>query len=486
MVRRPRARPPPPDVPAPRRTRRRQALLVSSALVIAAGLLLRTRLIHASLPVPDPIRDEMLAPVRRALESARASVLAAPDSAAAWGEFAEACDAHHLYPEAERAYHRAGSLDPADFRWAYGQAVVLDFLGGDGEEIARLFERATRIQPTYPPAHLRRGDALVRQGRLQEARNAYARALELDPAFAMAHRNLGQILLALEDVGGALEHLERALALDPNDGVTHGSLAQACWRSGDEARAERATVEAERKAPVFGVPDPIRHAIDAKNLSPLASERRAREHEQRGQWGEARADLERLVEMTPDDGTLHWRLGRALRALGLRDGARAEFERALTLRPDHLGSLAERAALAEEDQDLTRAAELYRRAASLAPDSGAFWKRLGACLGRLDDLEEALAAFERAGLHPPLDAELLHNWGTALARAGRPAQACVRLREALALEPDNAGTHYNLADALQTLARRPEAIAHFQRAQVLDPRLPAAERLAELGIRPGP
>lgn len=476
-----------PDLPRAASTGRRPGrlawLALGLALLVGAGVWLRPRHARARASVPDPVRPEMTAPVRLALEAARDAARATPDSAAAWGELAEACDAHHLFPEAELAYREARALDGADFRWVYGLVVLRDFQGAPAEELVPLFAEAIRLQPRYPPVRLRQGDALVRQGRLEEARAAYEAALALDPDFAMAHRNLGQTLLALEDLPGALSHLERAAELTPDDGVIFGSLAQACWRLGDEARAQSAAAEAERKAPVFGVPDPVRFAIEARNVSPLACEQRAREHEARGEWAAALPDLENLAQGSPDEAGVRWRLGRCLRALGRRAEGQAQLERALSLRPEHLGALLERAGLAFEDGDSARATELYRRATSVSPENGLAWKRLGSCLGQSGDLAGALEAFERADANGVADAELLHNWGTALARAGRPGEACERLRAALRLEPDNAGTHYNLADALEALGAREEAIEHFERARELAPGLPAAQRLEALRAR---
>jgi tetratricopeptide (TPR) repeat protein len=463
--------------PARRRAPRALALL---GLLVVLAVALRLRTVRGGESIPDPVTPAMLAPVRRALTAARDAVRAAPDSAAAWGELAEACDAHHLYPEAEVAYRRARRIEPGSFRWVYGLALVRDFQGAPAAEVAGLFAAAVEREPRYPPARLRTGDALVRQGRLEEARTAYEAALALDPDFAMAHRNLGQTLLALDDVAGARAELERAAALAPEDSVGWSSLAQVRWRDGDEAGATRAEAEASRTQPVYGVPDPVRHALETRNLSPLACDRRAAEHESRGEWRAALADLEALAESTPEVAAVHWRLGRCLRALGEREQAATALERALALAPEHLGALLERAGLAEDQADLARAAELYRRATELAPGGGNAWKRLGGCLGPLGDLPGALAAFERAASLGVRDAELLHNWGAALARTGRDAEACERLRAALALEPDNAATHFSLAGSLAELGQREEAIQHLERAQALDPSLPTAEPLAAL------
>jgi len=472
----------PPVAPAngsPRRARRLLVPAVAAGLAILA-LSLWLRPGHAAPEIPDPVTPDMLAPVRQVLEEARRAVLSAPESARAWGELGEVCDAHHLYPEAEVCYREAHVLEPREFRWVYGLAVVRDFEGAEAAEVAALFDEAIRLQPRFPPARLRAGDALVRQGLLEEARAAYAEAVALDPEFAMAHRNLGQTLLALDDVDGALEHLERAAALDPGDGVTAGSLTQAYWRAGNAARAEESAAEARSKAPVFGVPDPVRYAIDQKNVTPLASDRRAKENEESGNWAAALPDLERLVAMKPEDPGERWRLARTLLRTGSLERARTELENVLAAHPEHVPSLALLATIHEQTGELVEAAPLYRRLCTLVPGNAGYWTRLGSCLGPLGDLSGALEAFQQAAACGTPGAELLHNWGTTLARAGHPSEACERLRAALELEPDNAGTHYNLADALEALGRVEEAVQHFERARTLDPGLPVAERLLAL------
>jgi tetratricopeptide (TPR) repeat protein len=473
------------NAPAAPRARGRPApLLLLAAVVLATGgyALWRGGSSVAAPDVPDPVTPEMLSPVRRALTAAREAVLADPDASRTWGEFAETCDAHHLYPEAEAAYRRAAALEPREFRWAYGLALVRDFQGGESAEVARLFDAAIRLEPRYPPARLRAGDALVRQGRLEEACRAYEEALVLDPGFALAHRGLGQTRLALDQLDEALRHLEQAAELDPADGVTQNSLAEAYRRSGDELRASQAVEAGRTRAPVFAIPDPVRFALEARNVTPLACEQRAREAEEHGRWSAALPDLERLVETSATDVALRWRLGRCLAALGRTPAARSELARALELEPRHPGSLWELAALEEQAGELERAVALYRRASAELPGEGRVWKRLGTCLGPLGDLEGALEAFERAAALAPPDAELLHNWGTALARADRHAEACQRLERALELEPRNAGAHLSLGASLALLGRRTEALAHYERAQALDASLPVDEALRILRV----
>ena len=100
--------------------------------------------------------------------------------------------AHWLHDEAAACYEIARGLAPEDFRWVYLLAGVEDVRGGDGERIDQLFTDAIRLSPRFPPAYVRRADALMRLGRWSEARESYAVAAELDPGLILAHRGRGQ------------------------------------------------------------------------------------------------------------------------------------------------------------------------------------------------------------------------------------------------------------------------------------------------------
>lgn len=461
---------------------RRPSLFVLVALVVAGLLFWRAGGPSTSeVEIPDPRTPEMLAPVRRVLTSAHDAVAADPTSARAWGALGAACDAHHFYEEAARCYRRARVLAPNEFRWVYHLAVVLDFQGAPAEEVDALFEAALRMEPDYPPGHLRHGDALVRQGHSEEARTAFERALALDPGFAMAHRNLGQVLLSLGEDQAALEHLQEAARLEPDDGVTLTSLSQALWRTGNVAEAERVNALAQRKTEVFGVPDPIRHEVDRQSVNPFACELRVRRALAEGHWDEAIDDLGLLIEMTPDEPRFHVDLARCLMQTGQPAQARTHLERVLGLDPGNVGALAERALLDLGEGRLAEAEQALLKLAERAPGDGQVWKRLGNVRGQRGDLPGAAEAFGRAGALLEGDAELEHNWGTTLSRLGDQEGAVTHFEAALALQPDSPGTHFNLANSLELLGRKDQAAIHYRRAGELDARFPTDERLKALG-----
>lgn len=112
--------------------------------------------------------------------------------------------------------------------------------------------------------------------------------------------------------------------------------------------------------------------------------------------------------------------------------ARAAYERALDVDPDHAPSLINLGRLLHEAGDIRGAEECYRRAMTLDDDP--------------------TAAF---------------NLGVALEDGGRLEEAIEAYREALSDDPRHADAHYNVAGVYERLGRRAEALRHFRACREL-------------------
>ncbi|MHC5114913.1 MAG: tetratricopeptide repeat protein [Planctomycetota bacterium] len=445
--------------------------------------------------VPDPATPAMLEPVRRAIGDARQRVVANPGSAETWGNYGAVCDAHHLYEPALLCYDRARRLSSDDFRWPYLLAIVSDFVGRDGDEVVALFEEAREMQPSFPPLHVRLGDALVRMGRIDEARDAYRRAVELDANFAMAHRGLGQALLALSRASApndtdtirtrleAIHHLERAAELDATDAVVQGSLAQAYRSHGETGRAETAAQRAAERSPTLGLPDPVRYAIEQKAMTPDACRARALKNMAEGKIAEALRDLLIVEEMLPEDGTNQLRIAVCHLSTGDRTTAKTHLLKAVGLKDDLIDAHRRLAEVYEAEQNLDAAIRHYRRALAHVPNDASITGRLALIMCMSGDLDGGIEMFEHAATLAPADAELHTNWGTALLRRGDPREAANHFRAALTTEPNNPDILFNLGQCLEQQGRTGGAMEQYRRAARVNPNHQAAQRLKELGGR---
>src|SRR5213079_2958398 len=112
--------------------------------------------------------------------------------------------AHDFDAEANRCFEEAERLDPREPRWPYlrGQTLVLT----DPEAGILCLRRAVQCcgdSPTAP--RLRLAEALLEQGRLDEAQSHLEQAARRDPRARLAW---GRLALLREDWRGALAHLE--------------------------------------------------------------------------------------------------------------------------------------------------------------------------------------------------------------------------------------------------------------------------------------
>jgi tetratricopeptide (TPR) repeat protein len=181
---------------------RRTILAVAIVLVAAAGIgyyLWPSR--GAAGPPPPPVPAELTdPPARQVVEGKRRAVLAAPRSAAAWGDLAMAFDAHEEAAEAAACYRRAMELDPNDARWPYLLAAQLNRrdAGDDKEEAVRLYRRAADCPSSSPAdrsaALLTLADLLTELGRGSEATPLYEQAYAADPSNPWAAYRMGAAL----------------------------------------------------------------------------------------------------------------------------------------------------------------------------------------------------------------------------------------------------------------------------------------------------
>ena len=118
------------------------------------------------------------------------------------------------------------------------------------DEATLHFSASVALEPSNPDAYYNLGVVLQRKGRAEEAIAPYRAALLLKPEYPNLHNNLGLALLATGDVGGAVGELEQGVRLRP-DAVAHFNLGLALARGGQADEAIAHYREALRSKPDF-------------------------------------------------------------------------------------------------------------------------------------------------------------------------------------------------------------------------------------------
>ncbi len=293
---------------------------------------------------------------------------------------------------------------------------------------------------------------------LQRLRSGGAVAAEpLTPArgAAIGVYGLSAIYLQEGDVANGLAALQLALLLDPNFDGARIAFAQQHAQLGHYDVARRALADVPQASPYADaarISDAMVLFESGARMEALALARRNAEngdprtrraladmYRSLGRYAEAEPIYGDLLQDTPNNWRLYFARGAARERLGQFEGAAADLQRALELAPEqpdvlnYLGYL-----WIDRGEHVLEGLQLIRRAIELRPNSGAIVDSLGWAYYRLGDYPSALEHLERAVELAPADPTINDHLGDLYWRLGRRIEARFQWRRALTLEPDNA------------------------------------------------
>lgn len=330
------------------------------------------------------------APFMTTTQSAPATTAAPPSVSPQAATLRAEADALRLagkFKEAVAKYQEALQTDPNDAAARTGLGITYYRLSKSSELGAQQLEVAVTLERGNVPAWAYLGACRCqaisdRDGRdFTEAEKACNKTLELDPNSALAHAFLGLIYSETKRLDDAQSEASRAVALAPNDSEVLVAMGNVKANADDWQGA----IPYYRRALTFtpAYPDYVlalatayreteqydlsleycRNALDLdQGYESRAYRGIGRTLWSKGDFGGAKVNLQKSLELDDTDALSHWALGGVFYDQGDYKAALPELERAVALRPENAGMLA--------------------------------W--LGACYMALERWEEARAALEKA------------------------------------------------------------------------------------------
>jgi serine/threonine-protein kinase len=359
---------------------------------------------------------------------------------------------------------------------------------GKPDDAVAEYRAALRLNPNLDWIHNNFGNALRGQGKIAEGIAEYREAIRLKPEEAGYHSNLGDALLEQRKPAEAIDAYRVVMRLLPGDAGPHLKLAGALLAQGNRedaiaecrAAARLKSNDANTHNNLAGVflglgkrEEAIVEFRDAVRLAPDVGGYQANlamALEQHGKPGEAADVYRAMLRREPNNAELHSRRGRALDAQGKPAEAIDEYRTAIRLQPDldwahnSLGNV-----LRGQGKSAEGIAE-YRAAIRLRPGEAGYHSNLGDTLLEQGKPAEALDAYRVVMRLLPGDAGPHLKLAGALLAQGKREEAIAECREAARLKSSDAGTHNNLAGVLLGLGKREEAIAELREAIRLEPR----------------
>ncbi len=349
---------------------------------------------------------------------------------------------------------------------------------GDLAGAIKIYEKALKLEPSFPEAEYQKGVAELALGKTAEAEKSFRRAMELRSDWTLAMTSLGSLLIDKGEIAEADKLLTKAVELAPQNAAALTALTQ---------------LHVNNKAPNSALESLL------TSLTPLTAKANA----SASLWT-ARAALENALQkraaaklsagksLATDPGNPSALFILADIAVAEGDVVKAkdlivQLERPGSPASDQLKLLRANVlagdgkpdeALAQLDliqKPFAAASELRKRInTSRATSAADLEKQLDSnqadplILGRLCGLyrrenpQKALIYCQKASAAEPGNVDHAVGFGAALVQAKQYESAVGIFRKIIEIVPDNFTAHANLATALFQLRRYPEARAEFE------------------------
>ncbi|PZR10804.1 MAG: gliding motility protein [Archangium gephyra] len=290
----------------------------------------------------------------------------------------------------------------------------------DYPSIEKKFKAAADADPNLAEAVYNLGVLAERQGKTKEAVAFYKDALSRKPTLKQAAENLGVIAQNNGDEATAQKVYTDLLTSYPDDASSRARLAELARRRGDGDRA----IELSREA-LFRDPKTLQAF---KTMMLVYTERK--------QYALARLIALRASKIDDSDPEIFYTLGTINLAEKDPSKARAQFKRAVEVRPDYLPAQYQLARMAFDQEDYQGAEEHLRRILQANGKNTDALVNLGVAYKGMGQLDKAMATYDEAAKLNPEMPELLLNKGIIIGLKGDPEKAITLYKSYIARKGD--------------------------------------------------
>lgn len=251
----------------------------------------------------------------------------------------------------------------------------------------QLLYMTTKMDPNHAFAHFYEGVLNEQVEDLEAAVESYEKVSKDNPAWLSSQVRVSRALRKMDKPDEALQKIETLLQDSPDELLLHKNAAEIYYETKQYDKA-------------------VKHytfVIDNKDLGMTEASRsiyyfaRGASYERLGDFNKASMDLEKSLEVNPNNPTVMNYLGYMWLDTGHKiDEAFGHIQKALLLRPND-GSIVDSMGWAYyKKQDYESAVQLLERAVELLPEDPTINMHLGDTYEKLGRMEEALLQWKRA------------------------------------------------------------------------------------------
>ena len=373
------------------------------------------------------------------------------------------------YDLAASAIAKAEKHNPENLLMLIGKGE-LALIGNDQSTAAVAFNAARALAPTNLNVVLGHIETILREGDLKNAKVALEPLVKDNPDCARAHYLRAKLAWALKDIEVAEAAFQQALALDKGYLEAYVDLSQLY-------------LELNRDADGMKILD---QASEAVPNSPLINQTLADAQAARGDYAAAIVELNKAIDIDPEDARSHFRMGQMYRKMNSIEDAERAFDEVEKRDPSYPGLALERGILLELTGQTANALAIYKKALSESAGDLNLKIRLAAASHLLGDQKTAETLLKEIIASLPESAEVNFFLGEVYRVTGRSVEAVQMLKKAILHDNANALYHVRYGMALRDIKDAVQAMEQFKTAEKLDPNLAEAHvRIGQIHLDRG-
>jgi tetratricopeptide (TPR) repeat protein len=328
------------------------------------------------------------------------------------------------------------------FPTAHFQIAMIASDQGDHARAERHLRQVIEMDPDAQEARTSLAEALLQSGKTREVVAMLEDRRASGAAEAGRHLLLGQAYLDLGRHDEARRSLEAVVRMAPRYAHTYHGLANAYARLGDakkaaECRTEYARLKAAEPKSEFKPGSVARDLELMREGAALIHRSAGQVYLEQGDSAEAERQWRRVAELQPQDEQIREALAIFYRQAQRWDDARAAVDELRGLAPENARYAILAGNLAAQRGELAAATAAFAAASKLAPESSAGQAALAQLHLQAGRPPDAAAAAREAIAREPI-AQNHFLLGTALQASGDTAGARAAIDRALELDPHNA------------------------------------------------
>ena len=435
-----------------------------------------------------------------------------PNFAAAYVNLGSLYAQQQQWDSAIKYYQQAIHIDP-NFTVAYRNLAKVWTQLKKPAEAADCWYTVLSLEPEKFSAEecVNLGNTLVQLNDTTRGVYCYQRALELNPSLVGVYQNLGEAMKRQGKLEEALFYYQKIIELT-NDAADTLDLSH---KKNGGNNSPKSVDILDLSSHQNGVSNSHKSpetltAEDAEALIVLAEH-----YYKKGKLSEAIAQCQRAISLQPQAAVAYKILGEALQLSGKLEEAKRCYLKVLEIQPNFAEVLANLGTVFAQQQRWQEAIYYYQKAVELKPQVAEFYRKLGNIFEQMGSPEQAAICFYKAvNLEPrgvtaeeylilgntllgqgkvdeaiacyrhaielnPKLSPAYHNIGEILSRKQEWQEAINAYRHSIQVKPDNAGSYYGLAKALFVQEYWEEAVASYRKAIQFNPN--SAEVYHQLG-----